>query len=78
MNLSIRCMLSARARPTAPSWDVSDGMHVHSHPDLLCLQSSQARSATKDMTDAGTEAEFDTETGRLHNQFNFNDRAVQV
>ena len=39
---------------------------------------SQARSATKDLTDAGTEAQFEAETGRLHNQFNFNDRAVQV
>ena len=39
---------------------------------------SQARSVTKDMTDADTQAQFDAETGRLHNQFNFNDRAVQV
>ncbi|CAL5224786.1 g7529 [Coccomyxa viridis] len=30
------------------------------------------------MTDADTQAQFDAETGRLHNQFNFNDRAVQT
>ena len=45
---------------------------------LPLLIQSQARSTTKDMTDAGTEAQFEAETGRLHNQFNFNDRAVQV
>ena len=57
--------------------DTSFDMHVHAQHITLCMQ-SQARSVTKDMTDADTEAQFDAETGRLHNQFNFNDRAVQV
>lgn len=49
-----------------------------SHPFVLCLVQSQAQSTSKEMVDAGTEAEFEIETEKLHNQFNFNDRAVQV
>ena len=52
-------------------------IHVHTQQRTPCVQ-SQARSATKDMTDADTQAQFEDETGRLHNQFNFNDRAVQA
>jgi len=39
---------------------------------------SQAQSTSKEMVDAGTEAEFEIETENLRNQFNFNDRATQV
>ena len=39
---------------------------------------SQARSATRDAGEAPLEAQSATDTERLRNQFNFNDRATQV
>lgn len=39
---------------------------------------SQAQSVTKEMVEGGTDAPAETDTLRLHNQFNFNERAVQV
>lgn len=39
---------------------------------------SQAQSVTKEMVEGGTDAHSETDTFRLHNQFNFNERAVQV
>ena len=44
---------------------------------FMCLQ-SQARSFTKDAGDAPGEAHVATNTERLRNQFNFNDRTTQV
>ena len=44
---------------------------------LTCLQ-SQPCSAIKDAGDAPVETQVVTDTERLRNQFNFNDRTAQV
>ncbi len=44
---------------------------------MMRLQ-SQARLATRDVGEAPLEAQAVTDTERLRNQFNFNDRASQV